>query len=178
LQIHRLPASFARLTLAFIALALLVACASPTPYAPARDGEGYAEQQLERDRYRVSFAGNSLTPRETVENYLLYRAAEIALERGRDRFQVVDQETDKDTTYYSNVNLYNTAGCGPYPYYDSTCGGFGFGTSSPIVRYSAYANIILIPNDDSRQNDQTYNARDVLDKLGPTIVRPGAEGGQ
>ena len=175
---HLLPAAFARVTLAFIFLALLVACASPTLYAPAKDGEGYAEQQLEHDRYRVSFAGNSLTPRETVENYLLYRAAEIALERGYERFRVVTQEGDKETIYLSSVDRFSSSGCGPSPYYDSTCGGFAYGTSRPISSYKAYANIILVPNSDSRRNDQTYDARDVLDKLGPTIVRPVADGGQ
>ena len=178
MRTHRLPASFARLTLAFIVLALLVACATPTPYAPAKNGEGYAEQQLERDRYRVSFAGNSVTPRETVENYLLYRAAEIALESGHERFQVVTQEADKETVYLGSVDLFSSSGCGPYPYYDSTCGGFAYGTSRPITSYKAYANIILVPNSDSRRNDRTYNAREVLDKLGPTIVRPGADVGQ
>jgi hypothetical protein len=38
---------------------------------------GYSEQQIENNRFRVQFAGNSLTDRKTVETYLLYRAAEL-----------------------------------------------------------------------------------------------------
>ncbi|MFW2344234.1 MAG: CC0125/CC1285 family lipoprotein, partial [Brevundimonas mediterranea] len=40
----------------------LAACATATPYQPAGfNGErgGYAEQRVENNRYRVSFAGNS-----------------------------------------------------------------------------------------------------------------------
>ncbi len=60
--------------LALAALALLLAgCVSPTPYAAKTDTEyGYSEQRLEENRYRITFAGNSETQRETVENYLLY----------------------------------------------------------------------------------------------------------
>src|SRR3546814_19669289 len=71
-----------------------------TPYVPAAVGEGYghAVQQIESDRFRVSFAGNSLTDRRTVENYLLYRAAELTLAQGKDHFVVVSRETDRKST--------------------------------------------------------------------------------
>jgi len=58
----------------------LAACATATPYQPASEPGGYdgfSQQMIENDRARITFGGNSLTNRETVENYLLYRAAEI-----------------------------------------------------------------------------------------------------
>ena len=66
--------------------AMLAACATSTPYQPAsKPGgfDGFSQTLIENDRARVTFGGNSLTERETVENYLLYRAAEIAVERGK-----------------------------------------------------------------------------------------------
>ena len=73
---------------------VLAACAGkPTPYQPAQGGFGYSEQQTEENRYRVSFAGNSATSRQTVEDYLLYRAAELTVQTGHDWFQVVDRNT-------------------------------------------------------------------------------------
>src|SRR5689334_5212700 len=82
--------------------ALLAACASgPTPYQPGAansNDRGYAESKIESDRYRISFKGNSMTDRETVENYLLYRAAELTLQNGYDVFTVVNRDTDKDST--------------------------------------------------------------------------------
>ena len=58
----------------FLALA---ACAQPAAYQPAErdNGPGYTDQHLADNRYRVTFTGNGATKRETVENFLLLRAA-------------------------------------------------------------------------------------------------------
>ena len=68
-----------RLLLAAAAALSLAACATPTPYQPlVRNGTatgGYTETRISSDRFRVSFQGNTITDRETVERYLLYRAA-------------------------------------------------------------------------------------------------------
>ena len=64
-----------RLAAVLVLGVVLAACAKPTPYKPADNGTGYTEQKLEANRYRVTFSGNSVTDRETVDNYLLYRAA-------------------------------------------------------------------------------------------------------
>jgi hypothetical protein len=74
-------------------VAVLAGCATATPYQPLTKGYGYAEQKLETDRYRITFSGNSSTDHQTVQNYLLYRAAELTLERGRDYFVVVGSST-------------------------------------------------------------------------------------
>ena len=88
------------LAVAMVAAAMsLAACASgPTPYQPAAGYDrGYAEQKIESDRYRISFKGNSMTERDTVENYLLFRAAELTLQSGYDSFTIVNRDTDKDS---------------------------------------------------------------------------------
>lgn len=83
---------------AFAALALLGACATATPYQAALNSDrGYSEQQIETNRYRVQFAGNSLTDRKTVETYLLYRAAELTKVNGYDYFRVVRRDTDAES---------------------------------------------------------------------------------
>ena len=59
---------------------VLAACATATPYQPAGyNGQrgGYSEQRVESNRYRVTFAGNSVTSREQVEMSLLLRSAEL-----------------------------------------------------------------------------------------------------
>lgn len=78
----------------------LTACATATPYQPASEPgayDGFTQTMIENDRARISFAGNSLTERETVENYLLYRSAEAALERGFDWFELQERDTEEDT---------------------------------------------------------------------------------
>ena len=66
------------------------ACQSgPTPYQPGAGRDlGYTESRIENDRYRIAFKGNSLTDRETVENYMLYRAAELTLQNGYDTLRL------------------------------------------------------------------------------------------
>ena len=66
------------------------------PSAPAS-----ATSRSKRDRFRVSFAGNSFTSRETVERYLLFRAAELTVQNGFDHFILVDRDTDKQTRTYT-----------------------------------------------------------------------------
>jgi len=87
------------LTLTASAL-VLTACATATPYQPASAPgafDGFSQTMIESDRARVTFGGNSITDRETVENYLLYRAAEVAVERGFDYFTLVERDTEEKT---------------------------------------------------------------------------------
>lgn len=160
----------------FIALlAFLAACASPTPYQPAEDRFGYAVQPLEADRYRVSFAGNSLTPRETVENFLLYRAAEVTLDQGRDHFLLVDHDTERFTSFSTT-----SSGFGSFSrFHGSSFYGRGFAGPSfatantrPRNRFTAYAQIVVRPGEKPDDDPNAFDARDVLERLGPRIVRP------
>ena len=89
---------------AALASASLAGCSTPTPYQPAMAGHrtsgGYSEQRISEDRYRVNFAGNSLTSRDRVEGYLLFRAAELTVRDGYDWFLIVDRLTEHDVETY------------------------------------------------------------------------------
>lgn len=89
------------LAAALAAAAVADARADTTPYQPitASRHYGYAETQTDVNRLRISFAGNGETSRETVETYLLYRAAELTLQRGFDYFIVADHSVDTSTQY-------------------------------------------------------------------------------
>ena len=165
-------------------------CVTPTPYQPAVERYGYSEQQIETGRFKVSFSGNSLTDRETVENYLLYRAAEVTLNAGNDYFVVADRDTSERTTYRASPRYYPYSyfhyslfyhrypfyGYGPYGRYGRYGGGgFGLGYdyySRPITRYTATADIVAYQGDKPDNNASAYNAREVISNLGPNIVRP------
>jgi hypothetical protein len=78
-----------RLFLAVCAGLALASCATPGLYQRADVGAGragYAETRFSEDGWRVEFVGDDLTSRETVETYLLYRSAELAVENGFDWF--------------------------------------------------------------------------------------------
>ena len=154
---------------ALAGLLMLIGCGVPTPYQPISGGEGYTEQALERDRYRVAFFGNSLTTRETVENYLLYRAAEVTVAMGYDYFVIVDSETERRTVYqstFSGVTGSSSRRGGGVFFH-----GLGTGTSRPYDSYSAYANVIMRTGDKPRDDANAYDARAVLERLGPTVKR-------
>jgi hypothetical protein len=76
-----------------------------TPYQSASQSShhiGYSETQIDANRLRVTFTGASGSSRESVEASLLYRAAELTLQRGFDYFVVVDHSVDAnvDVTRY------------------------------------------------------------------------------
>jgi hypothetical protein len=159
---------------------LLAACASsgPTPYQPASAtySRGYTEQKLEDTRYRISFKGNSLTERETVENYMLYRAAELTLQSGYDTFTIANRDTDADKrTRYTGFY-------GPrlsYMYYSRRWGWVNswdpFWNDSryeEVTSYEAFAEIVMTKGPKG-SDPNSFDARQVSQNLGPAIQRPG-----
>lgn len=158
---------------AALMLALAACAANPTPYQPETDGYGFTQQQIEGDRYRVTFSGNSETSLDTVRNYALYRAAEVTVESGHDYFVVVDQNTERTTTY---------RGTGSSPFGFGTGfrggGGFGVGVSTfsayPDDSYTSWVDIVVGDGPKPAGDLKAYDARDVLSQLGPKLVRaPG-----
>ena len=163
------------LVLALLLLGMLAGCGQPTPYQPATEGYGYREQQIEDNRYRVSFAGNDLTTADTVQNYLLYRAAELTLGKGYDYFTMVDRDVERSTMYWGAAD----AGwrSGHYRRWDDDyMGGAGLSTytAQPVDRYTAYADIVMFEGEKPQGDVNAYDARDVLRQLDPTIqAAPG-----
>jgi hypothetical protein len=163
--------NFRATVLAIASVLGLAGCATPIPYQPMSGGYGYSEQALETDRYRVTFSGNSATPRETVENYLLYRAAEVTVAHGYDHFVVVDKNTEQGTA--GGPGGFGVGvGSGSRNRYS----GFGLGTSATIWpgggdSYVAYANIVLRRGARPADDPKAYDARAVLKRLEPTITR-------
>jgi len=72
----------------------LTACASLAPYGAQRAprGQGYSEQRIESNRYRVTY--NGVGAPGAVADYALARAADLATEQGYDWFEVTQSWTD------------------------------------------------------------------------------------
>lgn len=157
------------------ALALVMtACGGPTPYRPLDDGYGYSERKLEANRYSVSFAGNSRTPRQTVEDYLLYRAAEVTLTNGYDYFVLARQDTEADTRYHSSFIDYG--GFGYYRWGPHFGTGVGVGTTSSTTRYEGQADIVLFKGKKLPKDVKAFDARQVKDSIEPRLTRPEQAG--
>jgi hypothetical protein len=172
----------------------LAACGGATPYQPAaqpgRDapsGYGYSEQRLDRDRFLVSFSGNSMTSRQRVETYLLFRAAELTVGNGFDWFLTVERGTDRHT----RTRIDRPYGIGPYPYwspywrYGSPAWGWRYWdpyVGDPfwdrsvdvrtIDRYEATAEIVM-GNGPKPNDPRAFDAREVLAQLAGRVDYPG-----
>ncbi len=156
-----------------LAALLLSACAArPTPYMPRDGAFGYAQTQIDSQTWRVLFAGNPDTPRETVENYLLYRAAEVMLFGNHEQFIVLEKEIERTRDYRP---------FGPYPYR------FGhrgrrlhtypyYAYEAPyyyaLDSYRAFATIRTYLDGPAPAGLQVYSARDLIARLGPSVILP------
>ena len=155
---------------------LLAGCMTPSPYAPRLEGQqtGYTDRAITQNRYRVTFTGNTATPRETVESYLLLRAAEVTRAAGFTNF-VFDTRNTRANTSYQTVP-YGP----PDPYWGAWgrprgfgyWGGWGFAyepSYDVVVRtnFDAYAEIVLLTPDQAAKEPRALNANEVINRIGP-----------
>ena len=182
---------------ASLALAALVsACATATPYQPNLPGQsvsgGFSEQRLEGDRFKVSFAGNSLTSRDTVEAYLLFRAAELTVQQGYDWFSVVERDTERDRRTYVERDPFYRPWYGPTygawrPYWRYYGGGFGWRSWDPyfgdpfwadrldvrtVEKFEATAEVVMRKGPKPADDARAFDARGVMENIGPRVMRP------
>lgn len=177
-----------RLILGLAAALAIAGCATPTPYQPYQPSGvstgGFSEVRISRDRFRITFSGNSLTTRETVERYLLYRAAELTVAEGYDWFALADRRTDRDSrtivrrdpfgydywrpqwAYVGNGRWIMWDPWGPGPFWMDQM------TVDRIDRYEATAEIFMGRGAKPENDPTAFEAREVIANLSPTIVRP------
>ncbi|MGI9436853.1 MAG: CC0125/CC1285 family lipoprotein [Geminicoccaceae bacterium] len=166
-----------RTAVAAALMTTLAACTvPPTPYqgAPENDGYGYSSQQLETTRFNVRFVGNSSTPRDTVESFALYRAAELTLETGHDYFRVASKDVEPLINSVHGASPRVGIGVG------SGGGGFGWGVSTGVnvggggradYSYAASMDILVFKGEKPADDRDAYSAWDVVDSL-KSKVRP------
>lgn len=174
------------LTVSALALAL-GACATATPYVPAGQGRyaaGYREARIEADRWRVTFSGNSLTSRDTVEMYMLYRAAELTVQQGYDWFETGDRVTTRDVRTMGIPDpWWGDSAWGPY--WRPSWRFYRRGFWSPwdpfwdidydvqlVTSYEAAAEIYMHRGARPAGDRHAFDAREVIANLGPRVVRP------
>ncbi len=171
---------------------LLAGCATETAYRPATGTgfarTGYSDRQIENNRFQISFAGNTVTSRDTVEKYLLYRAAELTLQHGDDYFVLADRDTDKQTRTYATPGFgYYGPGWGYWgaswrfhgrgwgwrggPYWGDPFWGNDIDINT-VDRYEATAEIVTGKGEPPKGNVRAFDAHQVIEHLGPSIVMP------
>ncbi len=170
-------AAMAKIAGILLLAVLLAACAGPKPslYAPKESRDGYAEESLPKGLYRVTFQGNRVTSRERAENYALYRAAELTLEKGAETFIVHDKLTERLTRVtreraypwgYSGFGRYHRR---PYSYRATSV------YESETTTFLAQLTIEPYSGAPPQEGFQSHEARAVIRRLEPQIARPPAE---
>ena len=175
---------FKPVLLAATAALALSACATATPYGPAGVDSryGYSEQRVDADRYRVNFAGNSVTSREQVEMALLLRAAEITAENGFDWFSTVNRATDRDVRLQGIPDPFFRDRYSPFwgpswRFYSRgswSLWGDPFGRDldvREIDRFEASAEIVMGRGAKPAGDANAFDAREVIQNLGPRVTR-------
>lgn len=181
-------------------------CETATTYRPATgvgfSREGYSDHQIEANRYEVTFSGNTLTSRDTVDRYLLFRAAELTVQQGFDYFVLANRDTNQETRTYTTpgfgANYYGGYWGPSWRFYGRGAGYGGFGGGfggfggygyrgyngfygdpffndfdiQTVQRYEASADIIVGHGSKPTDNIRAFDARQVINNLGPTIVVP------
>ncbi|KLI63038.1 CC0125/CC1285 family lipoprotein [Aurantiacibacter marinus] len=180
------------------AFAVLAACATPTPYQPDLPGQrvsgGFSEERLADNRYRVTFTGNCFTSRERVEGYLLYRSAELTLQKQYDWFVIADRLVERDARTFEEYNYSPYWGSAygywrPYwDYYDPRIGWRRWhpGLREPfwadrvtlrtVEQFTAHAEIVMHRGAVPGNEERAFVARQVIADLESTIERPAERG--
>ena len=154
---------------------VMVGCSKPTYYRPASDGFGYAEQKIDANRYRVVFAGNHKTRRETAHQYVLFRAAELADSEGyryvvvNGQNQLIERYGDLFARPTERLDLGLEDGGGP-------AGSSGRNKSddsvrSTVERYQAILDVSFYKAEGSVPADarEVYTTDEVLKDVGESI---------
>lgn len=154
----------------------LSACA--TPYQPMGLMGGYSDSHLDSNTIRVSFYGNGYTSRETVENNLLYRSAEVTVQNGYNYFIIVGGDTTPTYSSYTtpstynqytntNLNVYRNSGYAT----SSTYGYYQPGQTVTARRFESTMVIKMFHGKKPSTQLNAYNANELINYLKPQIIK-------
>ncbi len=162
---------------ALAATAALAACATaPTRYQPALtyNGVGFSEQQIESDRYRVTYRGGGGAPVAQVNDYALLRAADLTLGSGFDWF-IVDQRYTEAAGGAADSGPRFNVGIGSSSFGRSSAFGVGLGTSFGVGgsgRALATTLEVRMGRGAKPTSFDSYDAREVKARIAPRAGYP------
>lgn len=112
----------------------LSACATsaPPPYAPSASADvaGYSETQIEANRYFVTYRAPGGAAASLLQDYALLRAADLALQNGREWFWVDRRTLDEQSNRSSGPSIGVGVGAGSWG--GRSGGSVGVGVNLPI----------------------------------------------
>ena len=158
-----------RLTFSLIAVSALAlsACASLAPYGPqqAERGQGFSEQRIESNRFRVTYNGvGAIGP---VADRALFRAAQLTVDQGYDWFEVtqrwIDGRPDSAGGVRPSVSI--GAGSGRYGGWSTSGVGVGVGLNLSGPQPTSTTLEIVMGRGQRPDRPNAYDARGVQDAI-------------
>lgn len=169
-----------RPVLALIAAAglALAGCATEPPYYGPMGPDhstGYTDLQLDETHYQVTYHGDSSTPRDTVEQFLLLRSAQVAERAGYPYFMFDTRGTKSRTYYYTMFTGWpGWGGYGWYRWYGPPGMLDWDAQAIPVTRYEGYAEIVLMTPAQAQKEPRALDARSVEAHLLPLVAPPSS----
>lgn len=158
-----------RLTFSLIAVSALAlsACASLAPYGPqqAARGQGFSEQQIESNRFRVTYNGvGAVGP---VADRALFRAAQLTVDQGYDWFEVTQRWIDGRPDSAGGVRPSVSIGAGSSRYGGYSASGVGVGLGFDLSGPQPTSTTLEIVMGRGAKPDrpEAYDARRVQDAI-------------
>ena len=158
-----------RLTFSLIAVSALAlgACASLAPYGPqqAGRGQGFSEQRIESNRFRVTY--NGVGAPGPVADRALFRAAQLTVDQGYDRFEVTQRWLDGRPDSAGGVRPSVSIGAGSSRYGGYSASGVGVGLGFDLSGPQPTSTTLEIVMGRGQRPDRAdaYDARGVQDAI-------------
>lgn len=149
----------------------LTACASLAPYGPSMgpNGQGFSEQRIESDRYRITYRGVG-APGPVADRALL-RAAQLTTEQGYDWFEVTQRYIDGRPDSAGGVRPSLSVGGGSSRYngryggFSSSGVGVGVGLNFSGPSPTSTVLEVRLGRGQRPERSEAYDARDVQRNL-------------
>lgn len=158
-----------KILLILFSLVIIYSCS--TPYQPKNMLGGYSEEKILDNLYRVEFKGNQHSKPGKIQNYLMYRCAELTQEMGYDYFAIVSEERHFDET-----SIRPTRGAS-FQTSSSMSGGTrttvnpDLQTATSNTNYTGVYVVKFLENVDDKYKNTVFYASDVLSELSKIVKK-------
>lgn len=154
-----------------LVIILILVSNCSTPYQPKGTLGGYSEEKILDNLYRVAFEGNQHSKPEKIQNYLMYRCAELTQQMGYDYFAIISEERHFDEhsfrpdrnapieTKSSRAGIFNTVA---NPDLQNT-------TNS--TNYTGVFTIKFLESIDDKYKNAVFYVHDVFDELSDIVKK-------
>ncbi|MND63094.1 hypothetical protein D3C80_543950 [compost metagenome] len=150
---------------------VLSACASLAPYGPQMGprGQGYAEQRIESNRFRVTY--NGVGAPGPVADRALFRAAQLTVDQGYDWFEVTQRWIDGRPDSVGGVRPSVSVGAssGRYGGWSTSGVGVGLGLDLSGPQPTSTTLEIVMGRGQRPNRPEAYDARGVQDAIRPRL---------